>query len=381
MDRYTKDDAKIYVTVNGIDYEGWLSSDLQRSIENISARFTIPVTYIPGKRPEIYRQDEIRVRINETQVTAGNVLAAEPFYKRDDCGLKIEGRSRTGDLVICSAIYKGGQWRGARLNQIAQDLCGPFDIDVVVETDVGAGIADFTLQQGETVLAALSRAARMRGVLVTSNRHGQLLLTKAGKTKSHGAIVRGQNVISMESIGTDANRHSEYIAYGQKKAAGGGKQILTVGGSASDRSKKFGAAVQQKSSAKDPEMKRYLPLVLNGKGPSEFGDMKAMAEHTMRVRRGQAYGLRYRLEGWTYKGIPWDENTRVPIYDDIAELDGEEWIIAEIHSKVDIKDGDVTDITVRPVEAYDTIPMKPRGKKGKKGRGTGSGSEIITVKS
>lgn len=41
-DQFTRDDAKIYVTVNGRDYQGWLSSTIERSLETLSSRFTIP---------------------------------------------------------------------------------------------------------------------------------------------------------------------------------------------------------------------------------------------------------------------------------------------------------------------------------------------------
>ena len=106
--------------------------------------------------------------------------------------------------------------------------------------------------------------------------------------------------------------------------------------------------------------------------------MRSLVNHTMRVRRGQAYGIRYRLEGWTWKGKPWEVNTRVPIYDEIAELDGDEWLICEVTTKVDLKDGDVADVLVRPVDAYDMVPIKPRHKKGRKNKNS-SGGKILTV--
>lgn len=366
MQKYTKDDARVVITVNGYDYVGWLESSIEQAIENIASRFSIPVTLIPGKRPDINRQDLIKILINDQLVATGYVLAAEPFYRHDDCGLRVSGRSTTGDLAVCSAIHKGGQWPNAKLDQIARDLCKPFGIEVVVATDVGPVLTDFTIEHGETVLATLSRAARMRGILITADPTGKLLLTRAGIEKSHGAIVRGQNVISMESIGTDAERFSTYIGYGQHKAT---KKSLIVLSTTEDTDfgKDFDKSIQQKASATDTEMKRYLPYIINAEGYADAPDINRLVNHTMRVRRGQAYGLRYRVEGWTFEGKPWEINTLVPIYDDIVDLNGEEWLIAEISLKVDVKDGDVADILVRPKYAYDTTPIKPRQKKKKKG--------------
>lgn len=380
-DQFTRDDAKIYVTVNGRDYQGWLSSTIERSLETLSSRFTIPVSLIPGNPPDIKRQDAIKVRINDTLVVTGTVLAAEPFYKRDDCGLKVEGRSRSGDLVACSAVYQGGQWRNAKLDRIARDLCAPFGIDVKIDTDIGEPIRDLKIEHGEKVIDVLARAARLRGVLVTTDAEGSVLITKAGKAKSHGAIVRGVNVISMESVGTDAERHSDYFCYGQGNVTHRSSlQTLEVGGSMGDPIKAFKKAVQHKAQAKDPDMKRYLPLVINADGNNDAPDMQRLVDHTMRVRRGHAYGLKYVVEGWTWKGKPWEINTRVPIYDDIAGLDGDEWLICEVKQTVDLKEGDVTELLVRPREAYDTVPLKSKTKRGHGKGKRGKDGAVLEVK-
>lgn len=199
-ERYTRDDAKIIVNVNGKAFEGWLQSEVERDIEAICGKFNIPVSLDPGAPPEISRQDEVEIWIGETKVITGYVLSADPFYRRGDCGVRIVGRDRTGDLVRTSAIHKGGQWRSATLERIARDLVAPYGLHVKVDTDIGAPIQDFKLYHGESVVDALARAARLRGVLVTRDSAGRLLLTKAGKDRFKGAIVRGHNVISMDGI-------------------------------------------------------------------------------------------------------------------------------------------------------------------------------------
>lgn len=343
-ERYTRserDQAKIIVKVKGQSFEGWLQSEVERSIEAISGTFSIPVTLDPGAPPAIKRQDDVEIWIGTTKVITGYVLSAEPFYRRGDCGMRIVGRDRTGDLVQTSALHKGGQWRGAKLDRIARDLVERYGIQVVLDADQGGPIKDFKLYHGETVVDALSRAARLRGLLVTRDNAGRLLLTRAGKTRFKGAIVRGHNVISMDGIGSDERRHSEYIVYGQ-----------------SNCTDDFESTRSLKASAKDEEIKRYTPLVINADGNTTQAELQELVNHTVRVRRGHAYGFRYVLEGWTFEGEPWPVNQRVPIYDDIAGLDGAEWLIASVKQTCDLREGDVTEVIVRPVEAYDTAPLK-----------------------
>lgn len=345
-ERFTRDDAQISVKVNGQAFKGWLQSEVDRDMEAICGTFNIPVALVPGDPPAIKRQDDVQIYIGQTKVITGFVLAAEPFYSRNDCGMRIVGKDRTGDLVRSSAIYKGGQWRSATLERIARDLVGAYGLEVKVDTDIGAPIQDFKLYHGETVLAALSRAARLRGVLVTRDNDGRLLLTKAGKEKFKGSIVRGYNVISMDGIGTDENRHSQYIAYGQSNCIDD-----------------FESARGLKASAKDDEMKRYLPLVINADGNTTQAELQALVEHTVRVRRGHAFGFRYVVEGWTFEKEAWPLNQRVPIYDDVAGLDGAEWLITSVKQTCTRQDGDVTELVVRPIEAYDTVPLKSKPKR------------------
>lgn len=355
-ERFTRDTAKITVEVNGRAYEGWLESDVERSIEAICGTFNIPVSMVPGQPPDIKRQDAVKVRIGGVVLITGYVLAAEPFYRRGDCGFRITGRDRTGDLVRCSAIHKGGQWRNAKLEQVCKDLLAPYGIEVKVDADTGAVLTDFKLSHGETVVDALARAARLRGVLVTRDDDGRLLLTKAGTVKFSGSIVRGQNVISMDGIGSDEQRHSEYIVYGQQN---------TIADFETSRS--------LKAKAKDPEVTRYTPLVINADGNTTQAELQTLVDHTARVRRGHAYGFRYTVEGWTHQGRPWPLNQRVAIYDDVAGLNGAEWLICSVRQRCDLKEGDVTELTVRPIEAYDAAPLKTKVKRrnfGNKGNTT-----------
>ncbi|PKO57869.1 MAG: hypothetical protein CVU24_18190, partial [Betaproteobacteria bacterium HGW-Betaproteobacteria-18] len=40
-----------------------------------------------------------------------------------------------------------------------------------------------------------------------------------------------------------------------------------------------------------------------------------------------------------------------------------EWLICAVKQTCDLKEGDVTELTVRPVEAYDTVPLKSKVKR------------------
>ena len=350
---------KITVTVHGQDLKGWTSSTISRSMENLAATFDIPISVDISTDYPVDRQDDVVISINNHQVMAGYTLLADPFYDRNDAGFRVTGIDYTGSLVVSSAMHKTGQWLNATLKAICSDLCKPFGIQVLAEVHTGKPLARFELDQGETVADAMARAASYRGILITSNHLGQVLLTTAGKHKAGGSIhLSGvdRNVISMSPAGTDENRHSEYIIQGQS-------EINHIGSA-----KK---AQQLEGRYKDFQIKRYKPLLIQADMSSEGADLQQQAEHMTRIRMAQAYRYTYAVEGWvTENGKPWQINTRVPIYDELLGLEGDEMLIVALTETVSRENADITEITICPPEAFKKLPLpEPKAKASKKKSG------------
>lgn len=342
---------EVILSVYGRDITGWRTATINRSIEDIAGTFELSADFIPAQNIPIKRQDGVRISIAGIDLIRGYALSAEPFYRRGDMGLKISGRDRSGDLTVAAAIHAKGEWLNTTIDRIFKDLLAPFEIPLVLESGVGAPIDSFTLDRGETVISALSRAARRRGLLVTGDGNGGGALTIAGRDKAPAAIARGQNVISMEAGGTHAQCGSMYIVQGHYHVEAA-------------KTSRHGAKKQSTATAHDDTVARYLPIYISPDGNTDQIDVSRLAEHTLRVRRGHAYSLRYTVEGWLADGkTPWLPNRRVVINDDIALLDSAEWLITAVTQRVDLQDGAVTDLTVQPIETFDTTTLKGRGGK------------------
>ena len=105
------------------------------------------------------------------------------------CRLSVNGRDKTGDLVDSSAIHGSGQWKNVRLEQIVRDICKPFGIEVLVQTDTGDAISSSL--DDEKAFDAIDRAARAKAILVSSSPAGQLVLTRASETLIETKLVEG----------------------------------------------------------------------------------------------------------------------------------------------------------------------------------------------
>lgn len=185
--------SRIELYIGGSIFSGWLTVSVRRSLEHLAGSFELGLM-LPGERiPSALRTGQsLTLRINGQTVISGWLDQVSQRISATRHQISINGRDKTGDLVDCAAIHPGSQWRNRTLAQIAADLCAPFGIAVrwQVNDDTAARpFSSFTLENSETVADALTRAARHRGVLVTSNADGDLVFTQAGNQQTDRLVL------------------------------------------------------------------------------------------------------------------------------------------------------------------------------------------------
>lgn len=294
--------SDIQLKIGSTSFGGWKTLRAETGIEQCAGAFDLLVTDRWADSPEprkIYAGDACTLLLDDQIVISGYIDNVLPSMDKQRHGMRVVGRDKTMDLIDCSAVFKSGQWKNARLDRIARDICTPFGIDVVIATDIGAAFDSFIIDEGEKAFEALDRAARMRGVLLTTDGSGRLLLTRATTGKASATLIEGENILYGEVITSWKERYSEITVKGQGK------------GTADE----FGAKVAHGSaSVKDTSITRYRPLVIiaehHGKGPSFL----QRAEWERNIRRGRGTRARIRVQGWTdTDGRVWRPNTLVNV--------------------------------------------------------------------
>ena len=334
--------------IGGKEYGGWTRQEVQRGIEQIAGGFVLQLT----RQYSVYSGADNSVAVREglpCEVYLGTDLVVSGYideYETDDTAtsssIRISGRDKTADLVDCSAIYKTGQWRGVRLEQIVADIAKPFGIKVVVDqgVDTGEVFKRFALEEGEKAFDAIDRACRLRAVLVTSTPDGNLLITTASTEHSGVSLVEGVNMTKFNSKHSWKERHSEIILKGQVPG---------------DDHENGAAAAHLKASAKDAEIDRYRPLVVmaeHGTSTKSLAD-RAAWEVLVRMGRGKRGGCT--VVGWRtgkdgQEGPLWQPNTLVQVISPRMELDME-LLIVECHFQL-TEQGRMTDQTFARPEAF-----------------------------
>lgn len=341
--------------IGGLAYGGWTRLEVQRGIEQIAGGFVLQLT---SRYPGVDVPMQLREGL-ACEVHLGNDLVISGYiddYETDDTDtsstVRVSGRDKTADLVDCSAIYKTGQWRGVKLNQIVSDIARPFGIGLVVApgTDTGDVFKRFALEEGEKAFDAIDRACRLRAVLVTSTPDGSLLITTASTVRSGVRLVEGLNMKKFNSKHSWKERHSEIILKGQVPG---------------DDHENGVAAAHLKASAKDVEIARYRPLVVIAEHGTSTKSLADRAAWEVKVRMGRGKRGGCTVVGWRtgrdgQEGPLWQPNTLVHVTSDRMNIDMELLIVSCSYQLTE--QGKVTDLTFARPEAFQLVDGIGRSK-------------------
>ncbi|HBC0987561.1 TPA: phage tail protein [Escherichia coli] len=356
---------KVELKASGRIYTGWMNVEITRSIEQMSGQFSLGLALpIKAKAPDVKNGNPVEVSINNVRVITGWVMNTNPEVGSDNFDFNVTGRDKTCDLVDCSAVWQSGQWLNQPLQKIAEDLCQPFGISVVWEVKDAAAAKPFPmfkLDHGETVHDVLSRAARQRGVIVTSDALGRLVFTEPGTTRADDLIL-GENLLQCKNNQDDADRFSLYRVLGDNSGGGDLGDTATVEQMASIA-----------ANIVDPEITRYRPklIIADHNVDASAANDRALTEYRQGLAKAQR--VECLVRGWFQSnGRLWQPNELARVTAAPLGLNNKELLIIGVQWSMDGNDGEISRLTLALRDGFDLPAEAEKGK----GKGKGKGSEM-----
>lgn len=337
----------ITLRVDGQIYGGWQKVRITRSLRDIAGDFELSLTRKWNNASEIVIKplSACTVHIGNDLVLTGYVDDFIPSYDAHEVSWVVSGRSKTSDLVDCSAIFKAGSWSNVKLEQVARDIGAPFGIEVVVECGLGDAFPRVTIEQGESCFELLDRLAKQRGILLTTNEQGQLVLTQASNTPMGASLILGENILAARGNFSMRDRASEWIVKGSSYAGGAtwdNASPSTIGG--------------QKAIIKDPDVTRYRPRIIIAEDVTTVAGASKRGQWQKQRSIGEGTQTEITVAGWRIQGIEGDQgplwriNRMCPVKDEIQGLD-ESWLIVSVTLMESDKNGREAILNLTPREA------------------------------
>lgn len=358
--------ADVTMTASGQKVSGWTSVTIHRSVEQVAHEFTLEATNsrldesgtltatglsresVHATADVISTAEVVKLAIDGNTIITGYIDDFEFSYDAQTATVRATGRSKTGDLVDCSAIHGSGVWTNADIVKIASDLCEPFGISVsafVTNADHLKKFDRFRLDPGETVFEALTRAAEMRGVLLLTDQDGNLTIERASTFSSGATIALGENILRGTVTRSLRERFSDYLFKGQSGASDEwyGKNVAQIS-----------------TSVSDDGVLRYRPLVVIGQKQRAKDDLAKRAANERNVRAGRATRYRYTVPEWTTgeDGALWDPNTLARVVDPWCDADTTA-LVTSVEFVLDLQKRE-TNIDLLDRSAFDVMALPPK---------------------
>jgi prophage tail gpP-like protein len=271
-------------------YTGWIQARIERGLDVFASRFSLRYMdqWTADAAPwPIKAGAKCVLSWDSETLIDGYVDQATWSISGEQWTLAAAGRSRTGDLVDCSAINKTGHWSNRTALEIAKDLCDPYDIDVTAPSGAGDPFPRFTLQEGETVFDALDRMCKLRGLLPITTPAGDVKLFSVDALPFDPVIkLDVASAIEREYADDSVKRFSQYLV--RATGVGSSEEAFT------------------RAQALDTGVARFRPLVVVGDAPAgtKQAQVRAIWDANVRIGRGERLSYTFmspvNLAGKTY---------------------------------------------------------------------------------
>jgi prophage tail gpP-like protein len=320
----SKDPLAFTLILNGREVPV-IAGHLTRSIDNVADQWTAEIPWTPGADPDLDKAvrfrsyADSRVYLGGSLQNSGRLYNVENELAKTGRTKKLEGASYTADLVDSTvsmdAMTHGidpdspaslaNPWTGGSVWNFCNAILPPLGIGV--KTDLGDVDAFYTkpfeqieMQLTETYAQVITRLAFQRGMLVTSDVHGNLFLTRPDQQQQPLCTLReGDEVVTQWKLKI-AGRElwNRYIVYSESGLG----------------------ALELDDSEPDPNVppSRTLAVIAS---LTDFGGLK----QTSRFKRNQqivkALTFSLPVTGWyTPKGALWQPNKLVTVVSETLEI-------------------------------------------------------------
>jgi prophage tail gpP-like protein len=384
-DRLSPIDAQNMVSleVGGMMYDGWKSVRIKHNIERLAGTFTLDVSERWPDQTEAFAIEpgaSCAVSIGDDVMITGYIDAVHVNATATAHTITVEGRDKTGDLVDCSAPPK--EWLDMAFEDIAAEICGDYGIEVIVEASGGIILPRKSTNTAETCHKLLDKMAKIQGVMMISDKLGNLKLTRAGlQGEAYDMLVLGENLTKIDYERSFANLYSDITVKSQVNGAvaggGGGvdgdintKQIGAVSrlsGAGSGQTQtvvKTNPNTKVKSKAtfsiKNEAIERYRPLIIVAEDQATDDRCLQRAQWEAGTREAKSKKLQVQVQGWRQSnGAIWEINTLVYMRCPWVKED-QIMLISAIEFSLDMAGGTVANMTIYAPEAYDVLPEIPK---------------------
>ena len=350
-------DDELTLTVGNQVLSGWQRVAVTRALGAIPSNFELEVTEHDPTGPSISVEpgEPCTVKIGGDLVMTGYVDRYAASINPAQHTINISGRSKSEDLVDCSAIVgdssqPGFQVMNGTAFSIAKTLANPYGVTVQSTAGDGPTIPQFNVLLGESPWDIIDRITKYSQMIVHDMPDGSVMLAKVGTDSMGSGFLIGPrgNVEGASVLLSMDERFSEY--------EGHLTSVLVFGTEAGVNTPTVGEIIR------DDGVKRFRKrYVISEQFIMGHEIVKERAVWEMNRRKGRSYQFNVLCDSWRdATGKLWEVNKLAPISAPVLKLRDKSFLIGAVTYRRD-ENGQHGELALMPPEAFFVEPAGPLG--------------------
>jgi len=209
---------EVALLINNERFRFWEKIKISQGIDKISTiDFSTPFDHEADKFKETFQPLSYKnttVTVGGDPLFTGTVLPVNPVLQPDRKTMSVTAYATPGVLGDCSAPANAFplEFNGQTIKEIADKLLKPFGLSAVLSGSAGAVFKKVSLSTGSNILSFLIGLAKQRGLLITDNNLGELLIYELKTDATPVAILKqGESPLVSVTPNIDPQNYYSHI--------------------------------------------------------------------------------------------------------------------------------------------------------------------------
>lgn len=349
----------ITIEVGGKQYGGFLSARVDLVLDELSNQFALEATSEKGRPLPFLGGERCRIRVDGESVITGLIERVNPVGDEGTHSINIAGRDLTADLVASQIAAMDDLRAPISLREVIEAVIEHIgsSLEVVedIQTDPFTEAEDLIAPEpGDGAFEFLSKYARKRQALITSDGLGRVVIARASGLDSAGAIIHRpddprNNVLRYNATFDRSELFHRYVNAGQLNP------LAAILGSLIDKD----SVADQPAEVIDDEIQPGRQFVMTDDTLGSSGQTLDMIEWERNVRRSRARQASFTVHRFRNQGGQlWLPNRRVRVDSPYVGVNSV-MLTNRVSFGISEGDGSTTTLVVIPRDAFTIAQSRP----------------------
>jgi len=333
------------IDLDGKEYTKFIDARVERSLESVAGFFEFTAIPDEGEAIPLTEGSLITINVDGEKFLTGYIDSYQVNYSASKHEVKVRGRSKTADLVDCTAgVVK--DYPTIKFEKLCNLICKNFDINVVNNVlSVRDSSYIMSCNVGDTAFSFLEKYAKKSQVLLTDNENGDLVITRASEVLSSlylkNIVGKDDNNIKSADRKLDlSNLYYKYIGQSEMSPIDTTDAVLMK-----DLSDLVGISFD-----KLVRKTRVLEFYTEEYAGGDF-KIEDRVDWEIGIRRARAFSYNCVVAGHSVNGEIWKPNVLYNVDDEFSSVKGA-ILCKKVVFNYDLKNGSTTTLSFTDKSAY-----------------------------